>query len=49
MAFFTKDYLIILVGYAKERNLLDQKGWKWAKKIENREKKLMRLLKLIKE
>ena len=43
-----KDDPVTLAGYAKERKLLEQRGWKWAKSIAKREKKFTRLLKLMK-
>ena len=43
-----KDDPVTLAAYAKDRKLLEQKGWKWAKKIAGREKKLTRMLKTMK-
>jgi len=39
---------ITLAQYAKKRKLTNQRGWKWAKNLAKREKKLIRLLKLMK-
>ena len=48
LAVVRKDDPITLAGYAKDRKLLEQRGWKWAKKIAKRERKFVRLLKLMK-
>ena len=48
MAVIRKDDPVTLAGYAKERKLLEQHGWKWAKNIAKREKKFVRMLKLMK-
>eukprot|EP00957_Ditylum_brightwellii_P189333 14410789-Ditylum_brightwellii.AAC.1 len=43
-----KDDPIIIAAYAKERKLLEQRRWKWAKHLAVRKKKLARLLKIMK-
>eukprot|EP00957_Ditylum_brightwellii_P196575 14977804-Ditylum_brightwellii.AAC.1 len=48
LAVLRKDDPVTLAGLAKERRLLEQHGWKWAKSIAKREKKFVRMLKLIK-
>eukprot|EP00957_Ditylum_brightwellii_P102781 7832712-Ditylum_brightwellii.AAC.2 len=48
LAVLSKDDLVTLSGYAKERRLLEQHGWKWAKSIAKDEKKFVRMLKLMK-
>ena len=48
LAVLRKDDPVTLAAYAKERKLLEQRGWKWAKNTAKREKKLTRLLKAMK-
>lgn len=48
LAVLRKDDPVTLASYASERKLLEQKGWKWARRIAKSEKKLARLLKLMK-
>eukprot|EP00957_Ditylum_brightwellii_P065838 4993666-Ditylum_brightwellii.AAC.1 len=43
-----KDDPVKVAEYAKEHKLLEQRGWKWAKKMAGQEKKLARLLKIMK-
>eukprot|EP00957_Ditylum_brightwellii_P182880 13930144-Ditylum_brightwellii.AAC.1 len=43
-----KDNPITIAAYAKDWKLLEQRGWKWAKHLARREKKLVRLLKIMK-
>jgi len=43
-----KDDPVTLAGYARERKLLEQRGWKWAKRLAKNEKKFLRMLKLMK-
>ena len=48
LAFMRKEDPITLTNYAKDRKLTNQRGWKWAKKLAKKEKKLIRMLKLMK-
>eukprot|EP00957_Ditylum_brightwellii_P111978 8539299-Ditylum_brightwellii.AAC.2 len=48
LAMMCKDDPVILAGYAKERKLLEQYGWKWTKNISKQEKKFLHLLRIIK-
>ena len=48
LAVIQKDDPVTTAAYARDRKLLEQRGWKWAKKIAKREKKLMRMLKSMK-
>ena len=43
-----KDDPVTIAAYARDRKLLEQRGWKWAKHLARREKKLVRLLKIMK-
>ena len=42
-----KDDPITLAKYAKDKNLLNQRGWKWARKIVKNNKKYERMYKLM--
>ena len=48
LAMMQKDDPVTIAAYAKDRKLLEQRGWKWAKHLARREKKLVRLLKIMK-
>eukprot|EP00957_Ditylum_brightwellii_P066057 5010790-Ditylum_brightwellii.AAC.1 len=48
LAMLRKDDPVIIAAYAKERKLLEQRGWKWAKHLAKHKKKLVRLLKIMK-
>ena len=48
LVFMRKQDPITLTQYTKDRKLTNQRGWKWAKKLANREKKLIRMLKIMK-
>ena len=48
LAVMRKDDPVTLAGYAKERNLLEQRGWRWAKTLAKREKKFVRMLRIMK-
>eukprot|EP00957_Ditylum_brightwellii_P133914 10211877-Ditylum_brightwellii.AAC.1 len=48
LAVLCKDDPVTLAGYEKERRLLEQQGWKWAKSIAKQEKKFVRMLNLMK-
>ena len=43
-----KDDPVTVAAYARDRKLLNQRGWKWVKKLAKNEKKLVRLLKAMK-
>ena len=43
-----KDDPVTVAEYAKEKQLTNKKGWKWAKQINKNEKKFVRLLKSMK-
>ena len=43
-----KDDPLTVAKYAKDRCLLEQRGWTWAKRLVTREKKFIRMLKLFK-
>eukprot|EP00957_Ditylum_brightwellii_P139905 10661050-Ditylum_brightwellii.AAC.1 len=40
LAMLRKDDPITIAAYAKDQKLLEQRGWKWAKHLARREKKL---------
>ena len=40
-----KDDPITVAKYAKDKHLTEQRGWTWAKRIVEREKKLLRMMK----
>ena len=40
-----KDDPITVARYAKDKHLTEQRGWTWAKKIVERENKLLRMMK----
>eukprot|EP00957_Ditylum_brightwellii_P097343 7414034-Ditylum_brightwellii.AAC.1 len=48
LAVLHKDDPVTLAGYIKERRLLEQHNWKWAKSIARHKKKFVRMLKLMK-
>eukprot|EP00957_Ditylum_brightwellii_P180624 13758821-Ditylum_brightwellii.AAC.1 len=48
LAILKKDNPVTIAAYAKERHLLNQRSWKWAKHLARREKKLVRMLKIMK-
>lgn len=48
LAVIRKDEPITLAEYARDRKLLQQRGWKWAKKITRRGKKFVWMLKAMK-
>ena len=43
-----KDDLVTLASYAKERKLLEERGWKWTRSRVKKENKLVRLMKAMK-
>ena len=43
-----KDDPVTIAGYAKDNHLLEERGWKWCKRIAKREKKFLRMMKLMK-
>jgi len=48
LAVIRKDDPVTVAGYARDNKLLEQPGWKWARRIVKNEKKYCRLLKLLK-
>eukprot|EP00957_Ditylum_brightwellii_P059532 4520548-Ditylum_brightwellii.AAC.1 len=48
LAVLHKDDPVTLAGYIKERRLLEQRSWKWAKIIARHKKNFVRMLKLMK-
>jgi len=48
LAAMRNDDPVTLAGYARDRKLQNQKGWKWSKRIAKNEKKFLRMLKLMK-
>ena len=48
MSTLRKDDPVTIVEYARDNNLCEEKGWKWSKRIAKREKKFLRMMKIMK-